>query len=205
MLARILDYVAFVLISLVTFVVLPAQDPSVITRTLQASYLSAEVASSTSEFETAISAASVILSGRAVNCQGAQNCGVRLGLSGTLRFHKHSGIITTPNEIRLIRGATGTTLMFVNRIQKEACPDHANGVGRILGCANITYGGWILVVRDRTRMGGVLAHEFGHSQGLPHRNGPCALMYEFYAPEHQGLDSWECKQLRDPYNNRPRN
>jgi hypothetical protein len=131
-------------------------------------------------------------------------CGVRLVSRPPILHHLRVSRIDTLDEIVSIQRTTGANAILVDRLSTDACPEHSEaavGPGRILGCATRL---WIVIVRDPRRMGLVLAHEFGHLSGLPHRPGRCALMNPVCRPRNRGINAWECAQLRDPLMNPPR-
>lgn len=67
--------------------------------------------------------------------------------------------------------------------------------GTILGCTP-TPGTCVVVRRWSSLEGQVLAHEFGHSKGLPHRSDTDAVMYPSIGASHTQFNSGECSSLR---------
>ena len=62
----------------------------------------------------------------------------------------------------------------------------------VIGCAPVP-GNSFAVVRFTTNQEGILwAHEFGHTVGLPHRNGPTTVMNSFISTSQLEINSNEC-------------
>src|SRR5262249_20753692 len=98
----------------------------------------------------------------------------------TLTFTRRIGTSVTAAELIKLRRDTGSFVLIVDRLDDRSCPPtpggFAEGPGRILGCVGVARD-YIAVVRwAPVRFGTVLAHEFGHARGLPHRSQRCAVM-----------------------------
>ena len=62
----------------------------------------------------------------------------------------------------------------------------------VIGCAPVP-GNSFAVVRFTTNQEGILwAHEFGHTVGLPHRNGPTTVMNSFISTSQLEINASEC-------------
>lgn len=196
----------FVLIAIFGLALDCAGQPiGMVNRELSFTYAGPRPRASDSDVRDATLAASAIY--QVKNCTNDVPCGINLTNARAVAHFPHPGRITGLNEILAIQRATRARVILADRISQSACPDRLEpvaGPGRILGCADLTIGSWLVVVRDPSRMGITLAHEFGHASGLPHRTASCALMNPVYAPGNKALDGWECRQLKDPLTNPPR-
>ncbi|HIF98799.1 MAG TPA: hypothetical protein EYQ54_17575 [Myxococcales bacterium] len=73
----------------------------------------------------------------------------------------------------------------------------------IVGCAP-TPGNSFAIVRFTNDQEGILwAHEFGHTVGLPHRNGPTLLMNEYISPNRKEVNANECYAVVSKAENNP--
>lgn len=73
----------------------------------------------------------------------------------------------------------------------------STGAG-IIGCARVP-GSSLVMVRFSPSLEGILmAHEFGHNQGLNHRNGHNNLMHPSIGPTRVGINEVECNAFKGP-------
>jgi FG-GAP-like repeat len=120
-------------------------------------------------------------------------CNVAFSRSGTVgAFATGNGIVNSQADFAAII-AVGGDVKVVNAINWCGRP----GAG-IIGCAP-TPGGSLAVVRFSTNQEGILwAHEFGHNQGLPHRDGNTLVMNPFITTTGKEVNAGECGAFRGP-------
>lgn len=68
----------------------------------------------------------------------------------------------------------------------------------IIGCARVPGSSLTMVRFTRSLEGILLAHEFGHNQGLSHRNGTRNLMHPSIGASRVGVNQAECSAFRSP-------
>jgi hypothetical protein len=101
-----------------------------------------------------------------------------------------TGTINTAQDFLAVNSAPGD-VKVVNQI--NWCGGFAPN---ILGCTRL-FGDSIIVVRHREDLAGILwLHEFGHAQGLDHRDSPTAVMKATIHPNLRQVNASECQSFR---------
>jgi len=119
-------------------------------------------------------------------------CGVSVARNGGLTTFAAFGIINSSGDLNAVLALPGN-IKVVNQI--NWCGGFSPN---IIGCAPIP-GTSLAVVRFTASQEGILwLHEFGHNQGLNHRNDPNAVMNPVIAPTRRFVDSTECNAYRAP-------
>lgn len=113
------------------------------------------------------------------------SCDVDFRRSGPIATFTGSDVIEDETDMVNVCAQTGN-VHLVSMIDWCGVP------GDYRGCANAT-ANCMVVVREVDWLEGILwAHEFGHTQGLHHRNVPNALMDEKLYYENRRVLAWEC-------------
>jgi hypothetical protein len=120
-------------------------------------------------------------------------CNVTFSRAGNVgAFNTGNGNINSQADFNAIIALPGD-VKVVNAINWCGTP----GVG-IIGCAPVP-GGSLTAVRFTANLEGILwAHEFGHNQGLSHRNGNNFVMNPFIGATARGVNAAECASYRNP-------
>ena len=119
-------------------------------------------------------------------------CGVGVARNGGVTTFTVSGIINSSADLNAVLALPGN-IKVVNQI--NWCGGFSPN---IIGCAPIP-GTSLAVVRFTANQEGILwLHEFGHNQGLNHRNDPNAVMNPVIAPTRRFVDTPECNAYRAP-------
>lgn len=121
-------------------------------------------------------------------------CCVRLQMSGQLGSFGTAGdgedVITTRAEMRRVLAIRPQRIKIVRSI--VVCRSDENP-GNILGCAN-TPGDSIVITRRAAA--DVWAHEFGHNQGLSHRDSSRRNIMHSTAANTDTVNAAECRRFR---------
>jgi hypothetical protein len=101
-------------------------------------------------------------------------------------FDVGNGIVNSQNDFNSLNAMPGN-VKVINQI--NYCGVLKPGW---IGCART--GGSLVVVRYTAAEEGILwAHEYGHTQGLPHRDSdPVAVMHSIIMPSHLQVTDGEC-------------
>jgi hypothetical protein len=101
-----------------------------------------------------------------------------------------TGSINSAQDFVAVNNAPGN-VKVVNQI--NWCGGFAPN---ILGCTQLFRDSMIVVRYSADAEAILWLHEFGHSQGLEHRDGATAVMNAAFGPFHRRVDSAECESLR---------
>ncbi len=119
-------------------------------------------------------------------------CGVGVARTGGVATFASPSIINSSADLNDVLALPGN-VKVVNQI--NWCGGFSPN---IIGCAPIP-GTSLVVVRFTANQEGILwLHEFGHNQGLDHRNHPNAVMNPTIAPTRRFVDATECNAYRAP-------
>lgn len=144
---------------------------------------------SNSEAETIASIATKILT--TDNGEYDVPCPVTISKNGNVdSFSKTDGIIDNAIEFNLVDRVRGN-------VKVVRAINWCNETGAaIIGCANVP-GSSLAMVRFSPDLDGILmAHEFGHNQGLFHRLGKNNLMDKSIGPTRVSVNQHECDAFR---------
>lgn len=121
------------------------------------------------------------------------SCNVTIRRRGSVSsFSNTDGIIDNATEFVSVENVPGD-IKVVRAI--NWCGSTGGG---IIGCAR-TPGSSLLMVRfTRNQEGILMTHEFGHNQGLPHRNGLGNLMHPSIGTSRLGVNAAECNAFKAP-------
>lgn len=129
-------------------------------------------------------------------------CGVDFARSGNVTsfvvvpggsFMTNFGILATNADVTAVNALPGN-IKVVTQIQ--ACGGLVSP--NIIGCAPVP-GNSLVVVRFTAAQEGILwAHEFGHNQGLGHRNANNAVMNATINANRTGVTNAECTSFTAP-------
>ena len=115
---------------------------------------------------------------------------VRESSAPVTTFTMGTGIINSNADFTAVNTLPGS-VKLVNQINWCGGP----GIG-IIGCAPVP-GNSLVVVRFTGNQEGILwGHEFGHNQGLSHRNGLDLVMHPSIATTRRKINSLECNAYR---------
>jgi len=114
-------------------------------------------------------------------------CNVGFERDGSLTtFSATGGMINSSADFDAVNGLPGNIKVVT---QINWCGSLAPG---IIGCAPVP-GDSLVVIRFGTNQEGILwLHEFGHNQGLDHRNDAGAVMQPSIGSTHRRINSSEC-------------
>jgi len=120
-------------------------------------------------------------------------CNVTFRRSGNVRvFSNTDGIIDNVQEFVSVESTVGDV-----KVVRAINWCSSIGAG-IIGCARVP-GSSLLMVRFTQNQEGILmAHEFGHNQGLNHRNGTNNLMHPSIGTTRLGVNQAECSAFSTP-------
>ncbi len=120
-------------------------------------------------------------------------CSVSMERNGPVTpFDLGNGVISSAADFTEVLGQPGD-IHIVNAINWCGGP----GVG-IIGCAPVPGGALVAVRFDEPLEGILWAHEFGHNQGLRHRNGVELIMNPFITPTAFQVNAAECGAFLQP-------
>lgn len=120
-------------------------------------------------------------------------CDVNVGRRGNVgSFSVTDGIIDNATEFVQVEQVSGDV-----KIVRAINWCGSIGAG-IIGCARVPGSSLAMVRFNRSLEGILLAHEFGHNQGLSHRNGTDNLMHPSIGASRVGLNQAECTAFRGP-------
>ncbi len=129
---------------------------------------------------------------QATDGPGDVACGVGVARNGGVTTFATPSIINSSGDLNAVLALPGN-IKVVNQI--NWCGGFSPN---IIGCAPIP-GTSLAVVRFTANQEGILwLHEFGHNQGLNHRNDPNAVMFPVIAPTRRFVDMTECNAYRAP-------
>jgi len=131
------------------------------------------------------------------NFKGDVACNVELRLNGRVEDFgaqkDADNVITCPSQLRRVLCKSGTRVKLVTSlVGTNLC--ETTGYGKFAGCAEEP--GLNIIMGD-PMSGGVLAHEFGHNKGLPHRDdSERRAIMNSTASGTNGVDADECEAFR---------
>jgi hypothetical protein len=111
---------------------------------------------------------------------------------GVDTFNTGNGVIQTPAQLNAVFAIAGDAKV-VNAIQECGGPG-----GGIIGCAPVPGSSFIIVRFTNAQEGSLWAHEFGHNQGNPHRNGVNLVMNPFITATARRVDATESARYLGP-------
>jgi len=118
---------------------------------------------------------------------GDMACPVEFVRGGEVEvFSLGTGSINGAADFAAVTAAPGT-VKVVNQIHWcGACSPN------ILGCAPLGGDSMVVVMWQASQEGILWLHEYGHLQGLGHRDDPGAVMNSVIHPSHRSVDDVEC-------------
>jgi hypothetical protein len=118
-------------------------------------------------------------------------CNVEFVREGEVRvLTVGTGTINTPQDFLAVDSAPGN-VKVVNQI--NWCGGFAPN---IIGCTQLFRDSTIVVRYGEESEEILWLHEFGHAQGLEHRDGSSAVMNATFGPQHRRVNSSECESFR---------